>query len=466
MKKIVFILVILHLQLGNFLNAVAASSPEKEPLYKKKNQEAVKTLREMAPEQLQAIDDKLSIALTYYYDRKFALALPLFLEIAEIVETMDIMFWIGTSAMNIGQTELAIDSFQKMLAIDPELHRVRLELAATYFSIGRFEEARLELEQVKAVSPPAEVQENIQRMLTAIDERTRKSFWNLRASAGLLFDTNINAGPGQRELEVVGGTLSLDELSSQLGDQGTLVEAFGNFNYDIGEPRGLMWNTSGNFFNKAYLNYSQFNFMLMDISTGPWWVRQRDIFKLPLGFSFTQYGSDRLYYAFNLFPSYEYNFSQTFSLRGSYLLRNINYYDVRNSELDNLTHRIDLRPFFYLRGRQHIISGLVGYENSDADADRWSYNTPLLGISYLGNFPTKTELYLGYQWFRRNYNGTPLLYDRDREDTRSMFRAAVSQRFFRNLFWSVAFNYIDNNSNADLYTFDQKAFSVKLGWLQ
>ena len=423
-------------------------------------------MRKMSPEDLEVIDKKLSEALRYYYDRKFALALPLFREIAELVETMDIMFWIGTSAMKIGQTDLAIESFQKMLAIDPELHRVRLELAATYFSVGRFEEAKQELERVKAASPPPEVQANIQRMLAAIENRTQKSFWNLRASAGLLFDTNINAGPGQRELEVVGGTLNLDELSSQLGDQGTLVEVFGNLNYDIGEQRGLMWNTSGSFFNKAYLNYSQFNFMLMDISTGPWWVRQRDVFKLPLGFTFTQYGSDSLYNAFKVLPSYEYNFSQTFSLRGSYLVRNINYYDSQNSELDNLTHRIDLRPFFYLKGRQHIISGLVGYENSDADADRWSYNTPLLGVSYLGNFPTRTEVYLSYQWFRREYDGTPLLYEQDREDTRSMFRVAVSQRFFKHLFWSVTFNYIDNESNADLYTFDQKAFTVNLGWLQ
>ena len=465
MKRLFYIILILTIQLLIFRAAFAASPSEKVPRYKKRNQQAVENLQKMTPEQLKAIDAKLSKALTYYYDRKFALALPLFREIAQMVETMDIMFWIGTSAMNLGKTELAIESFNKMLAIDPELHRVRLELAATYFSMGKFDEAKKELEVVEASSPPPEVQANIKRMLAAINDRTQKTSWNLRASAGLLFDTNINAGPGQRELEVVGGTLNLDELSSQLGDQGTLIEAFGNLNYDIGERRGLMWNTSANLFNKVYLNYSQFNFLLMDVATGPWYVRHRDIFKLPVGFTHTQYGSDRLYYAFNIFPSYEYNFSQTFGLRGSYLYRNINYFSTRNSELDNATHRIDLRPLFYLKGRRHIVSGLVGYENSDADADQWSYNTPLLGISYIGNFPSRTELYLGYQWFRREYDGTPPLYEQDREDTRSMFRVAVSQRFFKRLFWSVTFNYIDNESNADLYTFDQKAFSVNLGWL-
>ena len=30
---------------------------------------------------------------------------------------------------------------------------------------------------------------------------------------------------------------------------------------------------------------------------------------------------------------------------------------------------------------------------------------------------------------------------------------------------TVLFNYIDNDSNAELYTFDQKVFSVNLGWL-
>ena len=115
MKKFFYILLPLAFLFGIFHTALAASPSKKAPLYKKQNQKAVETMRKMTPEQLKAIDATLAKALTYYYDRKFALALPLFKEIAQLVETMDIMFWIGTSAMNIGQTELAIESLRRCL---------------------------------------------------------------------------------------------------------------------------------------------------------------------------------------------------------------------------------------------------------------------------------------------------------------------------------------------------------------
>jgi len=56
----------------------------------KVNKKAVKKLREMTPEKINAIDKKLAEALILYYDRKFGLALPIFKEIADQVETMDI----------------------------------------------------------------------------------------------------------------------------------------------------------------------------------------------------------------------------------------------------------------------------------------------------------------------------------------------------------------------------------------
>ena len=87
----------------------------------KANQEAIEKLRRMSAEEIEALDQKLAEALILYYDREFARALPIFKEIAGKVETMDIMFWVGTSAMKVGETRLAIRKFKKMLTIDPKL---------------------------------------------------------------------------------------------------------------------------------------------------------------------------------------------------------------------------------------------------------------------------------------------------------------------------------------------------------
>jgi tetratricopeptide (TPR) repeat protein len=237
----------------------------------------------MSPEEIKALDKKLAEALILYYDRKFARALPIFKEIAGKVETMDIMFWVGTSAMKVGETQLAIRNFKKMLAIDPKLHRVRLELAAAYFTLGHYDAARRELELVQAASPPPSVQKNVEKLLAVIEERGRKVFWNLRLSEGFLWDNNINAGPDHNELEVVGGTLTLDRTSAKLRDEARVTDVAGNVIYDVGERNGLMWNTTASFYKLAYLDYSQFNYKAMDVTTGPWWAGRSEILKIPLG---------------------------------------------------------------------------------------------------------------------------------------------------------------------------------------
>ena len=90
---------------------------------------------------------------------------------------------------------------------------------------------------------------------------------------------------------------------------------------------------------------------------------------------------------------------------------------------------------------------------------------PILGISVIARVPLGMELMLGYQWFKREYDAAPLLYESDREDTRHTFRAALSQRVYEHLFWSLDFGYINNDSNADLCTFDQTTFSMNIGVL-
>ncbi len=188
--------------------------------YTKGNEEAFEILRRMSPEEISRLDQKLAKALVDYYDGKYESALPIFLEVSKTVETMDLRFWIGVSAMHMGKIDLAVEKFQSMLAVDPDLHRVRLELAATYFRAKRYDEARKELEQVKTAvpPPPPAVMENIDRLLAAIDERTRQFFWNARVFQGILFDDNVSAGPGERELAVVGGNLTLDDASIKFAD--------------------------------------------------------------------------------------------------------------------------------------------------------------------------------------------------------------------------------------------------------
>jgi tetratricopeptide (TPR) repeat protein len=445
------------------LLAMAEKQPVGEIDFRTANKKALEKLSRMSPEQIEALDKKLAEALTLYYDRKFAGALPVFKQIAAEVETMDILFWLGTSAMKAGESELAIEKFKQMLAIDPNLHRVRLELSTTYFTLGRYEDARRELEIVQAASPPPAVQANIEKLLGAIEESSRKVSWNLRLSQGYMWDDNISSGPDLKEYAVLGGTLTPATQTAELSDEAAVTNMAGNFLYDMGDRESWMWNSALSFYYKAYNDFSQFNYLALDFNTGPWWANYRDIVKIPFGYTEQKYGSDRLSHIIHMDPSFERHFNRNFSLKALCSFSRENYYGDTRSGLDSNKQRYELTPNFYLADRRHIISATTGFENHNADVGRFSYDGLYFAASYFTRFRNKTELFFRYRLALRNYDALPLFYNTLREDKRHGFTAVVSREFYKNLFASFAYNFTRNDSNLELYEYDKTTKTISIG---
>lgn len=155
------------------------------------------------PGKLKEIDSRLAEALTLYYDGQYGQALPIFNAIASEVETTDIMWWIGTSAMNAGDLKTAARKFEQMLEVDATLNRVRLELAAVYFQMGQYKESKRELSKVMAANPPEEVKNSIARLLKANEDASRRLHWNVRLAFGVQSDSNVSAGPDIPQISAV-----------------------------------------------------------------------------------------------------------------------------------------------------------------------------------------------------------------------------------------------------------------------
>lgn len=91
--------------------------------------------------------------------------------------------------------------FRTILAGDPSLVRVRLELARALFLEKRDEDADYHFKLAIAASPPPEVVANIARYREAI--RARRS-WRFNLALGVAPDSNINSATGKERVEILG----------------------------------------------------------------------------------------------------------------------------------------------------------------------------------------------------------------------------------------------------------------------
>jgi len=448
----------------------------KSPAAQAYDEEALKKLQKMSSEKVAELDKKLAEALTLFYDREYARALPIFQEISGTVETMDVAFWLGSCAAKAGQKDLAIRKFKEMLEIDPNLHRVRLELATVYFSMGRYADARDELNTVLSASPPDPVRKNIEKLLASIDAKTRKFYPSFRFALGIQKDSNVSSGPDMKFIDVPGGgTIGpLTDSQSAAQDKVGVINMSGTLLYDYGERRGFMWNSTGALYNTHNFEFIEFDFLHWRLTTGPWWVWEKGIFKMPFGYAQNNYEHDHLFDTWDISPNYEHFFTPKFSLKGEFSYARDTYEpnDPPNDQngQDNKKIIMTFGPNFYLNNRRDILSFFVSHENSNAKDPRFGFDAVHWSASYfkrfqmLGNWDM--EFYARYKYTLKEYDAPALLWPdgEDRSDRRHNFYTVLSRNFGRYYFTSVSFNYIDNDSTVDLYDFEKYVYGLNVGF--
>src|SRR5476649_1610093 len=89
---------------------------------------------------------------------------------------LDVLFKFASLASQTGDLEGAVSALERMLLINPELPRVRLELGVLYFRLGSYEVAQTYLEvALKSPALPPEVRNRAERFLTDVQSRESPS---------------------------------------------------------------------------------------------------------------------------------------------------------------------------------------------------------------------------------------------------------------------------------------------------
>lgn len=152
----------------------------------------------------------------------------LFQKIQDNPADLDASFAYAVLSTRLGDYEAAIATYERLLVLRPDTPRLQLELAALYFRLGAYGQARQLFERVRnREHTPPEVLRKVESYMVVIDAKAKEQGGvSGRINLGTRYDSNANAAPDGNtislngiDFELAPGSRAASDLSGQLSAQ-------------------------------------------------------------------------------------------------------------------------------------------------------------------------------------------------------------------------------------------------------
>lgn len=183
---------------------------------------------------------------------------------------LDVLFKFASLASQTGDLEGAVSALERMLLINADLPRVRLELGVLYYRLGSYEVARTYLDSaLKSPNLPPEVRSRAEQFMAEVVGREKPSHFSGDVFVGWRYQSNANLGPATTNVLLFGQVASLNQQAVGSADWGIVSSAQIRHSYDLGrQDRSAIETTLSAYVNRQFRT-SVANVTLLDLSSGP-----------------------------------------------------------------------------------------------------------------------------------------------------------------------------------------------------
>ena len=382
------------------------------------------------------------------------------------------MFRQAVELRDNGKLYEAIAEFKSLLALQPTLHRARLELAVAYYRAARYEQALKEAEDVLFdPNTPREVKKTIRYFMetinqTVLAENNIRNDYSGSLSINLGFDDNASVGPETETFLINGGTLTIDPESLAQEDNFYAIQARIGHNYRFkgsvpvgAKPAQLLWQSSANLYHKGYEKLTDYSVQIASISTGPALVsRSNWRTGLSMQLDYLRLGYSDLAFYYGVTPYYTFVKGKTdYSVRAQWQSASFFNEEDKDRNGDRIGAGFDLA---HRIGQRTNVQAGVGFYQQGAEVEKQKYD---ISEIFLGGIivPTNRWNFLLRGYYRElEYKGEEPLFDIARSDEQLRIFGSVAYNFGNESFfqkWSVGLkgSYTDNSSNIEIYTYDR-----------
>jgi hypothetical protein len=183
---------------------------------------------------------------------------------------LDVLFKFASLASQTGDLEGAISALERMLLINANLPRVRLELGVLYFRLNSYEVAREYLQgALKSPNVPAEVRARAEQFLAQIDSQQKASHLHGELFLGMRYQSNANLGPATSSVRLFGQVANLNQTAVGTSDWGAVSTVQLRHTYDFGTQDKATLETFLTGYANRQFQLSAANVSLADLTIGP-----------------------------------------------------------------------------------------------------------------------------------------------------------------------------------------------------
>ena len=366
----------------------------------------------------------------------------------------DLDFLHGTIALARRNWQDAIARFRAMLARNPDLPRVRLDLARAYFHAGEDGNAAYHFRlALGAKDLPAIVRA---RALAFLDQIRRRKTWSVTGSLAVLPDSNINAATSARLVDLFGLPARLSEDARQTSGVGLSANISGGYEGRISQD--LRFRVGGGLRTRTY-GESDFNDRLLSLRAGPRFLFEKFDLRTELTSRFRWLGGESYSRATGVELSSDWLMAPTWRLSAS----------VGGERISYETFLGDGHSYGTYLGLSHALAKATllrvdtSFRREILDREAYSWRAFTIGVSVKREFPRGFVLSAGpsYRW--REYGAPlPVFGPKPRLDRTLAGQVKVSNRHV-SLFGfmpEVTIRHERRDSNIQLYDYERTVGEV------
>ena len=184
---------------------------------------------------------------------------------------LDKTFVYAQLAIQTGDLEGAIAALERMLFVNPDLPRVRLELGVLYFRLGSFAAAKNYFVSTLEMKPaaPDEVRDKVAGFMKEIESRETRHHFSGSLFAGVKRQTNANTATGTGSVLVGGIPATLDSQFTSKKDDNAFAALSFKYSYDMSPGASDTWDVNMTTYVSRQAAQKQVDVGLMEITSGP-----------------------------------------------------------------------------------------------------------------------------------------------------------------------------------------------------